>query len=277
MKYYAYHIELQPAIPWVEVALGLLSEGPFSTIEESATGVSCYSDKSWSSENKSEFKSTIKSLNPQLKIRITEEEIPWKNWNEEWEKSFEPIFIEDWCAIYASFHKDVKEYPITLRINPKMSFGTGHHQTTALMLQQMKSLDFNNRSLLDMGCGTGVLAIVAKKLGARKVEAVDIEPWSVENAIENMELNNVSLDVKEGEQVPKNKYDILLANINKNVLIAQGQDYYNQLTEKGDLVLSGILSTDFEEVKEYFESLGFTFISELKKDNWICLRFCKNS
>jgi ribosomal protein L11 methyltransferase len=276
MKYYAYTIELQPANPWVEVALGLLSESPFTTIEETNNALIGYSEKEWKLEEQNVFVNEIQNLSADIKVSIHTELIPWKNWNEEWEKNFDPIFIDDWCGIFASFHKDFREFPVTIRINPKMSFGTGHHQTTELMLRKMKQLDFAGKTILDMGCGTGVLAIAAVKFGAKHVDAVDIESWSVDNTIENMHLNKVSFDAIESSDVPKNKYDIILANINKNVLIAQGKDYYNQLNKNGILLLSGILSTDFEEVMHYFESIGFEFTSELKKDNWICLRFYKS-
>lgn len=277
MKYYAYNIELQPRDPWVEVFLGLLENENFNTVEESHQGLIAYSDEKWPNERKGELLALLKAMNPEVSIAVSEEIIPWKNWNEEWEKGFEPIFIDDWCAVYAPFHEITKSYPVQIIINPKMSFGTGHHQTTALMLQMLKQLPIKGKDILDMGCGTGILAIAAKILGAKEVDAVDIESWSVENTIENAQLNNQEIRVEVADTVPQKKYDILLANINKNVLIDQSHDYCQSLVDGGDLFLSGILSTDFDEVKEHFVQLDLSFKKQLKKDNWICLHFCKKA
>lgn len=207
------------------------------------------------------------------------QEIQQVNWNEEWEKNFDFVEISDQCVIKADFHELQKDYKYTIRINPKMSFGTGHHATTALMLGYMLELDFNNTAVLDMGTGTGVLAILAAMMGSKNILAIDNNVWAYENSVENVELNGFQqeIEVLEGEVdlIAEKSFDIILANINKNVIKAQLNDYHSALNSEGKILLSGILTSDLHEIKELASGVGFNFVKEDNKDKWSLLVLSK--
>jgi len=210
-------------------------------------------------------------------IKIEVKEIEQVNWNEEWEKNFDPTFISDQCVIRADFHKLDKPYKYDIRINPKMSFGTGHHETTSLMLGEMLNLNFQDSEVLDMGSGTGVLAILAAMMGSKEVIAIDNDEWAYNNAIENVELNNYSneIEVIEGgiEKVGNLKYDIILANINKNIIKAQMAIYASSLKSNGKLLISGILLDDSEEIIDLGKINGLKHIEKSHKNKWAMLVF----
>ncbi|HZX61976.1 MAG TPA: 50S ribosomal protein L11 methyltransferase, partial [Bacteroidales bacterium] len=177
----------------------------------------------------------VKQLCNQFEVKFTEKQIPDQNWNAEWEKNFEPVLIAEKCYIRAPFHAP-RDYPYEIIIEPKMSFGTAHHETTALMVEMMMQMDFMGKKVLDMGCGTGILAILAYKMGATEVEAIDNDPWAYNNAMENMKKNHVTaMTVKMGDvDAAGSGYDILLANINRNVLISHLPEY-SKCIKKGEL------------------------------------------
>lgn len=201
------------------------------------------------------------------------------NWNEEWEKNFDPVFIDEKIAVKASFHKIEKEFPYQILINPKMSFGTGHHETTSLMLQNLLSLDFKDKKVLDAGTGTGILAIMASKLGASEVIATDIDDWSIDNSKENFELNGFSgiriLKGTVGELQLQGGFDIILANINRNVLLQEIPIYASLLTDKGKLLLSGFYDVDIQPLTVVCEQNKLNFKDCRLKNNWACLLFKK--
>ena len=199
--------------------------------------------------------------------------IAQKNWNEEWEKNFHPVIVESFCAIRASFHNPVAGVKNEIIITPKMSFGTGHHATTYLMVQSMEQLDFAGKIVFDFGTGTGVLAILAEKLGAMEIDAIDIDDWSIENAKENIAANHcVRIFVEKNEQIHSTKkYDIVLANINKNTILSHLAAMRQQLTNGGVLLLSGLLEADFVEISEKAEKTGFSIVGTISRENWICL------
>ena len=183
---------------------------------------------------------------PQEFGRISYEvlKIEQQNWNEEWERHFNPVLIDDTVLIKASFHQNLPQSLYEIIIDPKMSFGTGHHSTTALMIKMMITMDFKNKDVLDMGCGTGVLAILAHKLGASHVSAVDIDEWAVNNAKENLQHNSIkNFEIWQGgaETLTNNKFDVILANINRNILVNDMPAYANSLKKGGLLILSGFL------------------------------------
>ena len=199
-----------------------------------------------------------------------------QNWNAVWEAQFDPIHVNERCVIRAPFHPAFNNGSIELVIEPKMSFGTGHHATTRLMCLGLMEMEVKGKKVMDMGCGTGVLGILAAKLNAASVEGIDIEEWAVENAIENAERNGVSMPVKLGgaeQLVAGVTYDIFLANINRNILV-QDMDHYCKAMHAGSrLLLSGFLEPDVPALKELCASKGLTFLEEKAEDNWRCLIF----
>ncbi|MBX9851175.1 MAG: 50S ribosomal protein L11 methyltransferase, partial [Cytophagaceae bacterium] len=203
-----------------------------------------------------------------------------KNWNEEWEKNFQPVFIADTCAIKASFHKLDKTYPYEIIINPKMSFGTGHHETTSMMIENQLETDHKNKKVMDAGSGTGILAIMASKLGAEQVFAFDTEDWAFENLKENINLNacrNVKVakgDIS-GVSVPFSSFDIILANINKNVLLDEIPVYSKYLSKGGILIVSGFYEEDISDIDTVCRNSSLKKISHRLKNRWASLVFQK--
>jgi ribosomal protein L11 methyltransferase len=208
-----------------------------------------------------------------LKLKYVLSTIEQQNWNAQWESSFDPVIVEDFAAVRAEFHRPVTGVKHEIIITPKMSFGTGHHATTYLMMQQMSHINFIGKSVFDFGTGTGVLAILAEKMGAAKVDAIDIDEWSVENTIENMEANSCHKIKVELASVisTTNQYDIIFANINLNVLLENMKDI-TAVCRKGGLVLfSGILSTDKVLLTDTAALHGLNFIRITEKNNWLCI------
>ena len=197
-----------------------------------------------------------------------------QNWNEVWEQAFQPVIVDDFCAIRAHFHETIKGVEHEIVITPKMSFGTGHHATTYLMMQQMRDLDFKDKTVFDFGTGTGILAILAEKLGAAKITAIDNDDWSFENAVENAERNNCTkIDVQLASVLPQQDFDIVLANINRNVIL-QYMPYLKALVkENGFLLLSGLLTEDKDVIVEACQQKGFQLLNGKERNNWISLLF----
>ena len=198
--------------------------------------------------------------------------LPKQNWNALWESNFEPVVVDDFCAVRADFHQPIKKVQHEIIITPKMSFGTGHHATTYMMMQQMKDIDFINKKVFDFGTGTGILAILAKKLGAASVTAIDVDEWSIKNAEENFLKNKVEgIRLYESSLLPQEQFDIVLANINKNVLIQHEAAMVNLLSPNGILLMSGLLKEDEEIIVEVFNKLKL--IKREQKQNWLSFLF----
>ena len=200
-----------------------------------------------------------------------------KNWNTEWEKNYDPIIIDETCIVKAPFHTDLPPYPFELIITPKMSFGTGHHETTHLMLAEMLTIDFKGQKVMDAGTGTGVLAILAKIKEADSVFAFDIDDWCVENTSENAKVNSVKVEVIQAsiEDVDlKQSYDIVLANINKNILLSQMKYYKKALQNNGGtLLLSGFYENDLEDIKKCAQENQLEFVHHKVRNKWTMARF----
>ena len=205
--------------------------------------------------------------------------IPETNWNASWESNFPPIIMDDFCSIRADFHPRPENVTFDILITPKMSFGTGHHATTSMMIQFMKELNFQNKRVFDYGTGTGILAILAHFLGAKEIHAIDIDKWSVENARENFERNNCSdilLELGELSLIQNNQpYDIILANINRNVLLDSMERLAELLSDKGKLLLSGILIEDKEIIKQTAATVKLQCLNEKNQGQWSSILFEK--
>jgi len=202
-----------------------------------------------------------------------------RNWNAEWEANFQPVVVDGFCAIRAHFHPRMPEVEHELIITPKMSFGTGHHATTYMMLQAMRALELRGKRVLDFGTGTGVLAILAEQLGADRVVAIDNDPWSIDNALENVAGNNCSrIEVLKKDKVAdlEGVFDVILANINKHVIVSELEALTQHLAEDGVIVLSGLLQDDTEEIENEAVKNSLSVSVRMTKGSWICLKTGKN-
>ncbi len=267
---------VEPKEQGSDILIAQLSELDFESFVESDNGFLAYIQEE--QFNEESLKGLFAEFEAVLKISYTQTTIAQQNWNKEWESNFTPIDIDGKCYIRAPFHEAKSGYTYDVIIEPKMSFGTGHHNTTQLMIQKLMSLDVNNKSLLDMGCGTGVLAIVASMMGANPITAIDIDDWSVENSVENTaknNINNVSVHKGNAQILEGNLFNTILANINKNVLLNDIPVYVNSLEKNGNLVLSGFFETDIPELIAKAENNGLKFEEKAVSNQWSMLYFTK--
>ncbi|MCB4800153.1 50S ribosomal protein L11 methyltransferase [Neotamlana laminarinivorans] len=271
--YLGYYFKVEPQQPAVEILIAELGYAGFESFVETEEGVTAYIQKE---EWNQSILEDIQILNSdEFEISFTFEEIEQTNWNAEWEKNFNPIVVDDACAVRAPFHEKFSvEYDIV--IEPKMSFGTGHHETTHMMIQHILKNDFKDKSVLDMGCGTGVLAILAEKKGAKPIDAIDYDNWCYLNSLENVERNNCErITVIEGDAsvLGKNNYDVIIANINRNILLQDMATYVSCLNKGGLLFLSGFYKEDIPVIQETCEKLMLKFREKLERNNWVALKF----
>lgn len=215
---------------------------------------------------------------PNITIEYTFEVIKTQNWNAVWESNFEPILVDDLCLIKAPFHKDTPKTKYEIIIEPKMSFGTGHHETTYLMLKTMLDHNFEEKNILDMGCGTGVLSILASIKGAKEITAIDIDEWAYNNTIENIEKNNCSnikVFMGDADLLKEQQFDIIIANINRNILLNDIKHYAKVLKQNGTLLLSGLYSKDLDMIREETSLNNINYVSHHEKNDWIAATFLK--
>jgi ribosomal protein L11 methyltransferase len=200
--------------------------------------------------------------------------IPQQNWNEEWENNFQPVVVDDFCAVRAHFHAPISIVKHEIVITPKMSFGTGHHATTYMMMQQMQNIDFNNKSVFDFGTGTGILAILAEKCGAKEITAIDNDEWSYKNAEENIEMNGCkNVFIQQTSLFPSQKFDIILANINRNIIL-QYLPHLNNISKEDTIYLfSGLLKSDETDIVNAAEDNGLQLLNIVENNNWISIIF----
>jgi len=210
-------------------------------------------------------------------ITFEKESIAQRNWNEQWEQGFQPVLVDDFAAVRASFHVPVTTVQHEVIITPKMSFGTGHHGTTFLMMQQMRTINFTGKNVFDFGTGTGVLAILAEKLGAAAVYAIDIDEWSVTNTIENIAANNsTKIRIEQADAIPAGEtYDIVLANINLNVILSNLSAIDAITKPGGNVLLSGFLAADEAQMTATVLKTGFELRSVQQKEGWLCFHIIK--
>ncbi len=276
MTYIELAISVTPKEQGCDILIAHLSELDFESFVENDTGFSAFIQED--KYNESEVISIFNLYSSELKVEFSPKIIPQQNWNKEWESSFEPIDVAGKCLIRAPFHDTNKKYLFDIIIEPKMSFGTGHHDTTQLMIQKLLTIDIKNKSVLDMGCGTGVLAILASKMGAHPITAIDIDDWSVENSIENTKRNNINnVIVQKGnaQLLVKKTFNTILANINKNVLLADLETYCKCLEKNGNLIISGFFDTDAADLKSKATELGLKFEEKAVSNQWTMLFFTK--
>ncbi|WP_027376426.1 50S ribosomal protein L11 methyltransferase [Kaistella palustris] len=269
-NYLEFNFKIVPLQPWNEILMAELIGIGFDSFTEEHDGILAYIQKEQFREE--DLKQLHLLQNPEIQVSYSYTEMPNINWNEEWEKNFSPINIENQVSIRAEFHGN-QGLPHEIIIQPKMSFGTGHHATTYLMIQQMLDMDFRNKTVLDMGCGTSVLAIFAKQQGAAKTVAIDIDEWSVENSIENAARNNVDLEISQGtaENLGEENFDIILANINRNILISDIPTYVSVLNSGGQLLLSGLCFFDVDDILEVCTAQNLTLKKKIQREEWVSL------
>lgn len=267
MDYFSYRfITEQP-----DIIVAFLSEHPFDTFEPTDTGIAAYIPADQDSPT---VAAAASDLAQRFASHLEIQHIPAQNWNAVWEAGFQPIRVDDFVGIRADFHPPTEGVRFDLLINPKMAFGTGHHATTYQMMRAMRALDFAGKKVLDYGCGTGILAILAKKLGADQVDAVDIEQPSYENTLVNAELNNTP-DIRaiHGtlDDISDDGYGIILANINRHVILASLAELRRKLAPNGALLLSGILLADEQLVMDALATHGYTLRGHSEREGWLCL------
>lgn len=271
--YLGYHFKVEPKELGTEILIAELGEKPFESFIETEDGFSAYIQKDVWTDNVLEDIYLLNS--PEFTISYTIEEIEQVNWNEEWEKNFEPIDVDGKCHVRAPFHpKTSAEFDIV--IEPKMSFGTGHHETTHMMIQHLLDMEVAGMKTLDMGCGTAILAILAEMKGAEPIDAIDIDNWCYLNSIENAERNNChKISVYEGdaELLKGKKYDLIIANINRNILLNDMQQYVDCMNKNGVLLLSGFYNEDIPFIDASCTEKGLTFVKKLERNNWVSLKY----
>lgn len=273
MDYHCYHIAAEAAQQ--EIVLAFLSELPFDTFEEQEQELKAYLP---STENIAAVEAQVSELSARLGFAYTRELLPYQNWNEVWESNFQPIKVGSFCGLRAAFHPSLEGVAHEIIIDPEMAFGTGHHATTYMMVEQMEQEPVAGQKVLDYGCGTGVLAILAAKLGAAKVDAVDIEPGAYERTITNAQRNGTpSIKAYLGtlENVPLTTYGLILANINRNVILDTLDSLHHRLDKGGVLLASGILATDRALMLDSAAEAGFSLSRQQQREDWCCFRWIK--
>jgi ribosomal protein L11 methyltransferase len=277
MDFRAVTIDISKAVKEeLEILIALLNSINYEGItEEEETLVAYISADLF---NKGLLEETLHDIEDSLHSKIISiESVKERNWNKEWETNFEPVIIDNRCVIRAPFHEPFDNMQYVITIEPKMAFGTGHHETTSLMVSAILDMDVKNKTILDMGCGTGVLGILSAMRGAKEIIAIDNDGWAFENTKENARINNVEIAVLNGsaEKIPEIKFDIVLANITRNVLIEHATEYAQALDFCGKLFLSGFLEEDVVLLEATYSELGLTAVNHTSLGAWQMLEFVK--
>ncbi|TYP97958.1 [LSU ribosomal protein L11P]-lysine N-methyltransferase [Tenacibaculum adriaticum] len=273
--YIEYNFTIQPKEPATEILIAELGNIGFESFVETENGVTAYIQKDdW---NVSILEDVFILKSEEFKIDFNKKEVEQTNWNAEWEKNFNPIQVNDLVSIRAPFHKNPNlKYDVV--IEPKMSFGTGHHETTHMMVQHLIDLDVEGKKVLDMGCGTGILAIFAEMKGANPIDAIDIDNWCYLNSLENVERNNCkNISVYEGEAslLEGKDYDVIIANINRNILLKDIKTYASCLNDKGILLLSGFYKEDIPVIDEEVLKYDLKLDRVIERNNWVAVKYIK--
>ena len=278
MKYFEFTFDTHPCTETVnDVLAAVLCEAGFESFVEREGGLTAYIQQSL--YNEETLKTELANFPiPDTEITYVFTEAEDKNWNEEWEKNFfQPIVIGNRCVIHSTFHQDVPKAEYDIVINPQMAFGTGHHETTSLIIGELLDSELTGKSLLDMGCGTSILAILARMRGAQPCTAIDIDEWCVRNSIENIELNGVTdIAVSQGDAsalAGKGPFDVVIANINRNILLNDMKQYAACMHPGSELYMSGFYVDDIPVIRQEAEKNGFTFVHHQEKNRWTAVKF----
>ena len=273
--YIAYDFSVTPKNPATEILIAELGYVGFESFVENDTGVTAYIQKQ---EWNSQILDDLYILgSPEFKIKYAHHEVIQTNWNKEWEKNFNPIQVDGQVSIRAPFHEN-PSLKFDIVIEPKMSFGTGHHETTHMMIQHLLALDLENKKVLDMGCGTGILAIFAEMKGAQPTDAIDIDSWCYQNSLENVQRNGCRyITVLEGDSslLKGKKYDVVIANINRNILLSDMKTYTDSLSKNGVLLLSGFYKDDITIIENEVVKHGLVFDKMIQRNSWVALKYTK--
>ncbi|MDP3360036.1 MAG: 50S ribosomal protein L11 methyltransferase [Lutibacter sp.] len=273
--YISYTFKVSPKEPATEILIAELGEVGFESFVENEEGVEAFIQKNdWNAQVLDDIY-VLKSGEFQISYEMRE--IEQTNWNIEWEKNFNPIQVDGLVSIRAPFHENPNlKYDIV--IEPKMSFGTGHHETTHMMVQHLLDLDVAGKKVLDMGCGTGILAIFAEMKGAKPIDAIDIDNWCYQNSLENVERNNCKhIAVYEGDAslLKDKKYEVIIANINRNILLKDMHIYASCLNENGVILLSGFYKEDIPVIDAEVSKYGLKLDKLIERNNWVALKYVK--
>ena len=273
MNYVEVTVEFERTHPWRDVLISQLDQIGYESFAETKTALLSYIPENAFDQDKLSYIEEIDDV-----VSVTTKIIEDQNWNAKWEENFDPVLVEDKLVIKAPFHKEEFQVKMEVIIQPQMSFGTGHHQTTWLISRFLFDQDLKGKKVLDMGTGTGVLSVIAEKKGAEFIYAPDIDEWSFNNAKENVILNECSkIQVAlGGAELLKNKsFDFVIANINKNVLVEQFSVYSDCMPEGGKMVISGFFTTDTEDLTNEAQKHGFIFEQTISKEGWAMMVFNK--
>ena len=280
MKYLEFMFRTVPCTETVnDVLSAVLGEVGFESFVEQPEGIAAYIQKNLYQEEALEAALADFPL-PDTKISYTCEEAEDKDWNEEWEKNFfQPIIIGDRCVIHSTFHHDVPQAEYDIIINPQMAFGTGHHETTSLIIGELLDNDLHGKAVLDMGCGTSILAILARMRGAASCTAIDIDEWCVRNSLENIALNRVdNISVHQGDAsslADKGPFDVVIANINRNILLADMKHYIARMKPGAELYMSGFYTDDIPAIQDEAEQNGLFFAHQRERNHWAAVKFIR--
>ncbi len=269
MEYIEVDIRLKEVNTYSEILIARLNEIEFESFYEYDYGLKGYVQTQLLDKDK--LKNILSEISEQTELSFTLHKLKQKNWNAHWETNYQPVFINENCVIRADFHNAISDVKYEIIITPKMSFGTGHHQTTSLVMNKMFDLEFKGKSVLDVGCGTGILSVLASKLGAIDVVGLDIDNWAFENAQENATLNNISdIHFVYGNisSVINRKYDIILANINRNTILNDLTFYSEAMYDYSDIILSGFLEKDVSVILKESAKFGLELVVSKNKEKW---------
>jgi len=273
--YIAYEFLVIPQNPATEILIAELGHVGFESFVENDNGVTAYIQKQEWNSNILDDLYILGSA--EFNIKFSYHEVIQTNWNKEWEKNFNPIQVDGQVSVRAPFHKN-PSLKFDIVIEPKMSFGTGHHETTHMMIQHLLALDLENKKVLDMGCGTGILAIFAEMKGAQPTDAIDIDSWCYQNSIENVQRNGCKhITVLEGDSslLKGEKYDVIIANINRNILLSDMKIYTDSLHQEGILLLSGFYKDDIAIIESEVVKHGLVFDKMIQRNRWVALKYKK--
>jgi ribosomal protein L11 methyltransferase len=277
MAYIHYAFAISPIDPASEILVADLGERGFDSFTERADGLDAYILASLDREDLLE--DLMISNMEGIQWSVARFEVPDQNWNALWESNFEPVVVDDYCLLRAPFHQPDARYPVEIVMQPRMAFGTGHHPTTFLMIRLLMALDLSGKQVIDMGCGTSVLAIFAYKHGARPVLAIDNDEWAVTNSLEHIEVNNckdITVRLGDAQILADEKADVFIANINRNILLNDMAVYARCIPAGGQLLLSGFYEEDVPVLMDLATKLGFKKSAQQTMQRWTALRLTKS-